>query len=126
MLEEKKMKRTIKDFDLEGKKIIIRCDLNVPIENGVITDDTRIVASLRTIKYALRFNTKIILLSHLGKIKTEEDKKKNSLYPVVERLREYLKVDEETIVFGTIGTFSEIKWRYFYISNCIFQIKEIM
>ena len=60
MLEEKKMKRTIKDFDLEGKKIIIRCDLNVPIENGVITDDTRIVASLRTIKYALRFNTKII------------------------------------------------------------------
>ena len=44
MLEEKKMKRTIKDFDLEGKKIIIRCDLNVPIENGVITDDTRIIA----------------------------------------------------------------------------------
>ena len=71
MLEEKKMKRTIKDFDLEGKKIIIRCDLNVPIENGVITDDTRIIASLRTIKYALRFNPKIILLSHLEKIKTE-------------------------------------------------------
>ena len=87
------MKRTIKDFDLEGKKIIIRCDLNVPIENGVITDDTRIIASLRTIKYALRFNTKIILLSHLGKIKTEEDKKKNSLYPVAERLREYLNTE---------------------------------
>ena len=50
MLEEKKMKRTIKDFDLEGKKIIIRCDLNVPIENGVISDDTRINASHRTIK----------------------------------------------------------------------------
>ena len=93
MLEEKNMKRTIKDFDLEGKKIIIRCDLNVPIENGVITDDTRIIASLRTIKYALRFNTKIILLSHLGKIKTEEDKKKNSLYPVAERLREYLNTE---------------------------------
>ena len=96
------MKRTIKDFDLEGKKIIIRCDLNVPIENGVITDDTRIIASLRTIKYALRFNTKIILLSHLGKIKTEEDKKKNSLYPVVERLREYLNTEVLLVVIGLL------------------------
>lgn len=84
------MKRTIKDFDLEGKKVIIRCDLNVPMEDNIITDDTRIVASLRTIKYALRNNAKVILLSHLGKIKKEEDKAKNSLYPVSIKLSEYL------------------------------------
>ena len=87
------MKRTIKDFDLEGKKVIIRCDLNVPMEDNIITDDTRIVASLRTIKYALRNNAKVILLSHLGKIKKEEDKAKNSLYPVSIKLSEYLNKD---------------------------------
>lgn len=84
------MKKTIKDFNLEGKKVIIRCDLNVPMENNVIEDDTRIVASLRTIKYALRNNAKVILLSHLGKIKKEEDKAQNSLYPVSLKLSEYL------------------------------------
>ena len=87
------VKRTIKDFDLEGKKVIIRCDLNVPMEDNIITDDTRIVASLRTIKYALRNNAKVILLSHLGKIKKEEDKAKNSLYPVSIKLSEYLNKD---------------------------------
>lgn len=87
------MKRTIKDFDLEGKKVIIRCDLNVPMEDNIITDDTRIVASLRTIKYALRNNAKVFLLSHLGKIKKEEDKAKNSLYPVSIKLSEYLNKD---------------------------------
>ena len=65
------MKKTIQDFDLDGKKVIIRCDFNVPMNNGKIEDDTRIVASLRTIKYALRNNAKVILLSHLGKVKTE-------------------------------------------------------
>lgn len=84
------MKKTIKDFDLEGKKVIIRCDFNVPINDNVIEDDTRIKASLRTIKYALRNNAKVILLSHLGKVKKEEDKEKNSLYPVAIKLSEYL------------------------------------
>ena len=87
------MKKTIKDFELDGKRVIIRCDFNVPIENGVITDDTRIVASLRTIKYAIRNNAKVILLSHLGKVKVEEDKKCNSLYPVSVKLSEYLGKD---------------------------------
>ena len=58
------------------KKVIIRCDFNVPIENGVIKDDSRIKASLRTIRYARRNNAKVILMSHLGRIKTEEDKEK--------------------------------------------------
>ena len=84
------MKKTIQDFDLDGKKVIIRCDFNVTMNNGKIEDDTRIVASLRTIKYALRNNAKVILLSHLGKVKTEEDKISNSLYPVAEKLSSYL------------------------------------
>lgn len=84
------MKKTIKDFDLSGKKVIIRCDLNVPMNNNIISDDTRIKSSLRTIKYAIKSSAKVILLSHLGKVKTEEDKKSNSLYPVSIKLSEYL------------------------------------
>lgn len=87
------MKKTIKDFDLEGKKIIIRCDFNVPMKDGIILDDTRIKASVRTIKYALSHNAKVILLSHLGKVKTIEDKKNNSLYPVAFALSNYLKCE---------------------------------
>lgn len=85
------MKKTIKDFELSGKKVIIRCDFNVPIENGVIKDDTRIKASLKTIRYARKHNAKVILLSHLGRIKTEEDKKKNTLKPVAEKLSVLLR-----------------------------------
>ena len=84
------MKKTIKDFDLSGKKVIIRCDLNVPMKDNVIEDDTRIKSSIRTIKYAISNGAKVILLSHLGKVKTLEDKLTNSLYPVSVRLSEYL------------------------------------
>ena len=91
------MKKTIKDFDLENKKLIIRVDFNVPIKDGIIQDDTRIIASLKTIKYALSQNAKIILLSHLGKIKEIEDLKKNDLYPVSIRLSQLL---EKEIIFS--------------------------
>lgn len=84
------MKKTIEDFNLENKKVIIRCDLNVPIKDGVILDDNRIKMSLKTIKYAIDNNAKVILLSHLGRIKTLADKKKNSLYPISVRLSELL------------------------------------
>ena len=84
------MKKTIKDYDLNGKKVIIRCDLNVPMDNGVILDDTRIRASIKTIKYALNNGASVILLSHLGRVKTEEDKKDNSLYPVAKALSDIL------------------------------------
>ena len=84
------MKKTIKDYDLNGKRVIIRCDLNVPMKDGIILDDTRIKGCLRTIKYAINNNAKVILLSHLGKVKTEDDKKNNSLYPVSVKLSEYL------------------------------------
>ena len=85
------MKKTIKEFELSSKKVIIRCDLNVPMKDNVIEDDTRIKSSIRTIKYALSNGAKVILLSHLGKVKKEEDKLTNSLYPVSIRLSEYLK-----------------------------------
>lgn len=85
------MKKTIKDYDLNGKKVIIRCDLNVPMDNGVILDDTRIRASIKTIRYALNNGASVILLSHLGRVKVEEDKESNSLYPVSIALSNLLK-----------------------------------
>ena len=84
------MKKTIRDYDLSGKKVIIRVDLNVPIKNSIISDDTRIRASIKTIKYAMDNEAKVILLSHLGKVKEESDKVKNDLYPVSIRLSELL------------------------------------
>lgn len=85
--------KTIKDYDLNGKRVIIRCDFNVPMKDNIITDDTRILVSLRTINYAIDNNAKIILLSHLGKVKSEEDKKNNSLYSVYLKLKELLKTN---------------------------------
>ena len=84
------MKKIIKDYDLNNKKVIIRCDWNVPMKDNVITDDTRIKASIKTIKYALDNNASVIILSHLGKVKEESDKIKNNLYPVSIRLSELL------------------------------------
>ena len=85
--------KTIKDLDIKGKKVIIRCDFNVPIKDGKIVDDTRIVGALETIKYCLDKNCKVILLSHLGRVKEEADLEKNNLYPVANRLSELLKKD---------------------------------
>lgn len=84
------MKKTLKDMDLKNKKVLLRCDYNVPIENGVIIDDTKILASLDTIEYLLNQNCSIIILSHLGKVKSEEDKLKYTLEPVAKRLKELL------------------------------------
>jgi len=84
------MKKTIRDYELKDKKVIIRCDFNVPIKDGKITDDNRIVESLPTINYALKQGAKVILMSHLGRIKTPEDKTKNTLAPVAVRLSELL------------------------------------
>ncbi len=84
------MKKTIRDYDLNNKKVIIRCDFNVPIKDGKIIDDNRIVQSLTTIKYAIDGGAKVILMSHLGRIKEEADKEKNSLRLVAERLSSLL------------------------------------
>ena len=85
------MKKTIEDFDLNNKRVIIRVDFNVPIKDGIIIDDNRIRESLKTINYAIDHNAKVILLSHLGRIKNESDKEKNSLKIVATRLSELLK-----------------------------------
>lgn len=82
--------KNIKDLNLENKKVIIRCDFNVPIKEGKIIDDTRIVASLQTINYCLEHHAKIILMSHLGRVKEESDLAKNDLAPVAVRLAELL------------------------------------
>ncbi|MFD2830222.1 phosphoglycerate kinase [Corticicoccus populi] len=85
------MKKTVQDIDLKGKKVLLRADLNVPMADGEITNDNRIVQALPTIEYVLNEGGRVILFSHLGKVKTEEDKKDKSLEPVAVKLSEYLK-----------------------------------
>lgn len=86
-------KKTIRDVEVSDKKVLVRVDFNVPIKDGVIQDDNRIIQALPTIKYLIDNNAKIILCSHLGKVKTEEDKATKSLAPVAKRLAELLNQD---------------------------------
>lgn len=88
--------KTIKDINLENKKVLIRCDFNVPMKEGKIVDDTRITAALPTIQYALNNNAKVILFSHLGRVKEEADLAKNNLAPVAKRLEELLN---QSVIF---------------------------
>ena len=97
------MKKSIKDFDLYNKKVIIRVDFNVPIKDNKILDDNRIVMSLKTIKYAIEKNAKVILMSHLGRIKEEKDKESKSLSIVAERLSELLN-QEVIFINNTRGS----------------------
>ena len=85
-------KKSVKDIDVKGKKVLVRCDFNVKMENGVITSDKRIVASLPTIQYLLDNGAKVILCSHLGRPKGEF-KPEFSLAPVAERLSELLGIE---------------------------------
>lgn len=83
-------KLIVSDLDVKDKKVLIRVDFNVPIKDGVIGNDNRIKAALPTIKYVIENGGKAILFSHLGRVKTEDDKKKLSLRPVAERLADLL------------------------------------
>ena len=85
-------KKTIEDIDVKGKKVLARCDFNVPLKDGEITNDKRIVAALPTIKYLMEHSAKVILCSHLGRPKGEY-KPEFSLAPVAKRLSEYLGVE---------------------------------
>lgn len=85
------MYKTLKNTDVKNKRVVLRCDFNVPIKDGIILDDSKIRASLETINYLIENNCKIVILSHFGKVKTQDDKYKNSLVPVYNRLKELLK-----------------------------------
>ena len=95
-------KKTIEDIQLKDKKVLVRVDFNVPLKDGVIGDDTRIKAALPTIKYVIDNGGKAILFSHLGRVKTQEDKAGKSLAPVAKRLGELLG-KEVTFVPETRG-----------------------
>ena len=84
------MKKRIQDMDVAGKRVLLRCDFNVPVKNGIILDDSKIVAALNTIEYLIKQKAKIIILSHFGKVKTEEDKKNNSLAPIAAHLQKLI------------------------------------
>ena len=83
-------KKSVDDINVKGKRVLFRCDFNVPLKNGEITDENRLVAALPTIKKLIADGGKVILCSHLGKVKTEEDKKTKTLAPVAKRLSELL------------------------------------
>ena len=89
-------KKTILDINLKSKKVIMRVDFNVPMKDGEISDENRIVAALDSIRYILNQGGKLILLSHLGRVENEEDKKGSSLAPVAKRLAEHLN---QTVTF---------------------------
>ena len=85
------MIKTVRDLNIRNKRVIIRVDFNVPMEDGRIVDDNRIRAALDTINYCIENNTKVILLSHLGRVKEPRDLEKNDMAPVAERLSQLLK-----------------------------------
>ncbi|SNU05664.1 phosphoglycerate kinase [Lachnospiraceae bacterium] len=83
-------KKSVDDINVKGQRVLVRCDFNVPLKDGKITDENRLVAALPTIKKLIADGGKIILCSHLGKVKTEEDKQTKTLAPVAARLSELL------------------------------------
>ena len=83
-------KKSVDDINVKGQRVLVRCDFNVPLKDGKITDENRLVAALPTIKKLIADGGKIILCSHLGKVKTEEDKLTKTLAPVAVRLSELL------------------------------------
>ena len=83
------MKKTVRDIEVKGKRALVRCDFNVPLKDGVITDDIRIVSALPTIRYLMENGARVILMSHLGR-PDGEPKKEFTLAPVAERLSRLL------------------------------------
>ena len=88
------MKKRIQDMDVRNKRVLLRCDFNVPVKDGQILDDSKIVAALNTIDYLVKAGSKIIILSHFGKVKTEEDKAKNSLAPIAAHLQKLINTND--------------------------------
>ncbi|PZO94099.1 phosphoglycerate kinase [Streptococcus halichoeri] len=99
-------KMTVKDIDVKGKKVLVRVDFNVPLKDGVITNDNRITAALPTIKYIVENGGRAILFSHLGRVKEEADKEGKSLAPVAKALSEKLGQD---VVFPGVTRGAELE-----------------
>ena len=102
------MKKTVKDIEVQGKRVIVRCDFNVPMKEGVITDDIRIVSALPTVKYLMEQGAKVILMSHMGRPDGEPNMK-YTLKPVADRLsqllgREVLFVSSPVVVDDSVRT----------------------
>ena len=91
-------KKSIDDINVKGLRVLCRCDFNVPLKEGKITDENRLVAALPTIKKLIADGGKVILCSHLGKVKTEEDKQTKTLAPVAARLTELLGQEVKFVV----------------------------
>ena len=79
--------KTLKNIDIKNKSVVIRCDYNVPMEGNIIKDNSKIVKSLPTLNYLLANNCKVIILSHLGRVKSDADKQKNTL-------KYFMRIDE--------------------------------
>lgn len=95
------MKKTVKDIDVKNKRVIVRCDFNVPMKDGKITDDTRIRAALKTINYLLENDARVIVMSHLGRPKGEPNME-YTLEPVAKRLGELIERDVKFISSPTV------------------------
>lgn len=108
------MKKTIRDYDLKNKRVIIRVDFNVPMKDGIITDDNRIIESLETIKYAIDKDAKVVLMSHLGRIKEPSDLEKNSLRLVAKRLSELLN---KKVIFSSVTRGTELETKVSSLKN---------
>ena len=89
--------KNIQDIDINGKTVILRCDFNVPLKDGQVDDDSKIIKSLKTIKYIIEHNAKVVLLSHLGRVKAESDKVGKSLKVVADYLK--IQLNKEVIFF---------------------------
>lgn len=115
-------KQTVKDLQLKNKKVLMRADFNVPLKDGEITNDNRIQAALPTIKHILDEGGKLIVFSHLGRVKEEADKNKLSMAPVAKRLGELLD-QEVTFINETRLTSFRSSYRRIGTRTC-FNVRE--
>ena len=92
-------KKSVDDINVKGQRVLLRCDFNVPLKGGQITDENRLVAALPTIKKLIADGGKVILCSHLGKVKTEEDKKTKTLVLRPDDEQPSLQKQEKTNLF---------------------------